>query len=74
MNARINHILDEALNLVPDERSAVVVALLDSLQVEDPSTVSAAWVQEIRLRKSELLSSNAQAVSWQQVKARFLTL
>ena len=63
MNARINHVLDEALTLVPDERSAVVVALLDSLQVEDPSTVSAAWAEEIRLRKSDLLSRSTQAVA-----------
>ena len=39
MNARVDHLLDEALALWPDERSALVVALLDSLDGEDKSSV-----------------------------------
>lgn len=30
MNARVDHLIDEALALVPDERSAVALALLES--------------------------------------------
>lgn len=70
MNARVDHLIDEALARAPDERSAVVFALLDSLDGEDEGTVGAAWVEEIRLRKSELRSGAARAVPWQEAKAR----
>lgn len=74
MNARVDHLIDEALALAPDERSAVVLALLDSLDGEDEATVAKAWADEIRRRKSELRSGAAQAVPWDQAKARLNAL
>lgn len=70
MNARIDHLIDEALSLAPDERSAVVVALLDSLDGDDEGTVAAAWANEIGRRKTELRSGAAQTVPWAEAKAR----
>ena len=70
MNARVGHLIDEALALAPDERSAVALALLDSLDGEDEGTVAAAWAEEIRVRKSELRSGAAHVVPWAQAKAR----
>ncbi|HSV55137.1 MAG TPA: addiction module protein [Burkholderiaceae bacterium] len=74
MNVRVDHLIDEALALAPDERSAVVLALLDSLDGEDEATVTQAWAQELRQRKSELRSGAAQAVPWEQAKARLSAL
>ena len=54
MNARVDHILDEALGLPTDERSALVVALVDSLEGGDEASISQAWRQELRTRRAAL--------------------
>jgi putative addiction module component (TIGR02574 family) len=74
MNARVDHLLAEALALEPDERSALVIALLDSLDGEDEATVSGAWAAEIRRRKAELRSGAVQAVPWPEARARLSAL
>ncbi len=74
MNARVDHLIDEALALDPSERSAVVVALLDSLDGEDEASVVKAWADEIRQRKSDLRSGVAQAVPWAEARARLSAL
>ena len=74
MNARIDHLIDEALSLAPDERSAIAIALLDSLEGEDETTIGKAWAEEIRRRKQELRSSDTQAVAWSEVRARLSAL
>lgn len=51
MNSHLDHVVDEALALIPQERSAVLLALLDSLEGDDESVVSNAWVAEIAQRK-----------------------
>ena len=70
MNARIDHLLDEALALAPDERSALVIALLDSLEGEDEATIGKAWGDEFRRRKNALRSGTTQAVPWPEARAR----
>ena len=74
MNARINHILDEALALDHDERSALMVTLLDSLDTDSPASVVDAWAEEIRKRKSELESGVTKPIPWATVKARIQAL
>ncbi|HEY2927009.1 addiction module protein [Piscinibacter sp.] len=74
MTSRVDHLIDEALALAPDERSAVVLALLDSLDGEDEASVAKAWADEIRQRRSELRSGAARAVPWDQAKARLRAL
>lgn len=74
MNARVDHLIDEALALPPAERSAVALALLDSLDGEDEAAVSQAWADEIRRRKQELRSGATRAVAWEQAKARLSAL
>ena len=74
MNARVDHLIDEALALAPEERSAVALALLDSLGGEDEASVSQAWADEIRRRKDELRSGAARAVPWNEAKARLSAL
>ncbi|MDQ3189857.1 MAG: addiction module protein [Pseudomonadota bacterium] len=74
MNARVDHLIDEALALKPDERSAVALALLESLDGEDEGAVAKAWADEIRQRKNELRSGAAQAVPWEEAKDRLNAL
>jgi putative addiction module component (TIGR02574 family) len=74
MNARTDHLLDEALSLAPDERAALVLALLDSLDGEDEASTSKAWTDEIRTRKAELRSGAVQAVPWDAARARLKAL
>src|SRR5882757_5747331 len=51
MNARVGHLLGQVLGLPTDERSALAVALLDSLEGSDDSSISEAWREEIRQRR-----------------------
>lgn len=74
MNARVDHLIDEALALAPDERSAVVLALLDSLDGEDETAVAKDWADEIRRRKSELRSGATLAVPLAEARARLNAL
>ncbi|WP_366145209.1 addiction module protein [Accumulibacter sp.] len=70
MNAHVDHILDEALGLPPDERSALTVALLDSLEGSDDSSITEAWRQEIRARQAALRAGTVAAASWAEARAR----
>jgi putative addiction module component (TIGR02574 family) len=74
MNARMDNLIDEALALPPDERSAVALALLDSLGNEDEAAVSQAWADEIRRRKQDLRSGTSRAIAWDQAEARLSVL
>lgn len=74
MNARVDHLLDEALGLPTDERSALVVALLDSLEGTDDATVSDAWRAEVKRRRAQLLAGQVRAVPWADAKVRLSSL
>ncbi|AGX88239.1 hypothetical protein Cenrod_2170 [Candidatus Symbiobacter mobilis CR] len=74
MNAHVDHILDEALGLPPDERSALTVALLDSLEGSDDSSIAEAWRQEIKARQAALRAGTVKAVSWAEAKTRLSAL
>ena len=74
MNARMDHLMAEALSLTPDERSAIALALLESLDGEDEATVSQAWADEIEQRKHDLQRGVRQPIPWEQVKARLGSL
>ena len=69
MNAHVNHILDEALGLPTDERSALTVALLDSLEGSDDSAITEAWLEEIKARQTALRAGTVKAVSWADARA-----
>ncbi|TXI24287.1 MAG: hypothetical protein E6Q61_05315 [Nitrosomonas sp.] len=74
MNARIDHLLDEALSLPTDDRSALVVALIDSLEGSDDASVSDAWRREIRRRRAGLRDGTLVPVAWAEAKARLTAL
>lgn len=70
MNARVDHLLDEALTLLPEERSAVVLALLDSLEGSDDRSVPHAWRRELLERRERLRSGASTASPWAEARAR----
>ena len=74
MNAHIDNILDEALGLPPEERSALTVALLDSLEGSDDSSITEAWRLEIRARQAALRAGAIKTVSWAEARARLSAL
>ncbi len=75
MNARIHHILDEALLLDQEERSALVLALLESLESTGAAgELTAAWKVEIDLRRLQLARGELRATPWAEAKARLLAL
>jgi putative addiction module component (TIGR02574 family) len=74
MNARVDHVLDEVLALPAEERSAVAVALLDSLENADSASISDAWREEVKRRREELRSGAVRAALWSEVKQRLTAL
>ena len=74
MNARVAHLIDEALQLDPEERSAMVLALLESLDDGDAASAATAWADEIRRRKADLRAGAAVASPWPEARARLSAL
>ena len=74
MNTRVDELIDEALALTPDERSAVLTALLESLDGEDEAIVAKAWAGEIGMRRAELRAGAVRAVPWIEARARLNAL
>ena len=74
MNAHLDHVIDEALALIPQERSAVLLALVDSLEGDDESVVSQTWAAEIAQRKADLHTGAAKAAPWAEARARLIAL
>ena len=74
MNAHVDYVLNEALGLSSDERSALTVALLDSLEGSDDSSITESWRHEIRARQVALRAGTVKAVSWAEARARLTDL
>lgn len=70
MNARVEQVLDEALALDAEERSALVIALIESLEASADQTISDAWREEIRRRRAALRAGTANPAPWSDAKAR----
>ena len=70
MNARVDLLLDEVLELPPEERSAVAMALIDSLESSDQRVVSEAWRTELLQRRERLRTGAVTATPWAEARAR----
>jgi putative addiction module component (TIGR02574 family) len=70
MDARVDLLLDEALDLLPEERSAVAMALIDSLEGSDERVISEAWRSELLRRRERLRSGTVKATPWFESRAR----
>ena len=74
MNARVDHLLHEVLELSDEERSALVVALLDSLEGSADPSISEAWRDEVRKRRAALRDGSVHPIAWADAKARLSAL
>jgi len=74
MNARVDHLLDEVLGLPAEEHSALVVALLDSLEIADDVAVSELWRAEVNRRRTDLRAGRVKAAPWAEVRQRLSSL
>lgn len=74
MNARVDHLLDEALLLPAADRSTLVVALLDSMEGSEDASIPEAWRAELHRRKMSLIEGSITPVSWAEVRARLSAL
>jgi putative addiction module component (TIGR02574 family) len=70
MNTRADLLLDEVLELPPEERSAVAMALLDSLEGSDQRVISEAWRAELLRRRDSLRSGAVKTAPWAEARAR----
>lgn len=74
MNVRADLLLDEALDLLPEERSAVAMALIDILEGSDDRVISQAWRAELLQRREQLRSGAVKASPWAETRARMTGL
>ncbi|MBV8209844.1 MAG: addiction module protein [Burkholderiaceae bacterium] len=74
MNARVDHILAEALALAVEERSALVIALLESLESSEDPEISDAWREEIHRRRIALRTGATRPVPWSEARSRLHSL
>lgn len=74
MNAHLDQVIDGALALAPQERSAVVLALLDSLEGDDEHLVASAWAEETKRRKEGIEAGTIKLVPWAEARARLAAL
>ena len=70
MNARVDLLLDEVLELPPEERSAVAIALIESLEATDERSISEAWREELLQRRQSLRAGAVKATPWDEARAR----
>lgn len=74
MNTRVHQLLHEVLSLSEEERSAVAVALVDSLEGAGDDQVSDAWKQELLQRREAYRSGASKASPWAAARARMSAL
>ena len=74
MNARVDNLLLEALGLPDEERSALVAALLDSIEGSADPSISEAWRSEVRKRREAFRDGSIRAIPWADAKARLSEL
>jgi len=66
-------ILNEALELPPEQRAALADSLLNSLDTEVDAEVEQAWQDEIERRIESVRNGTAEMVPWEEVQARLLS-
>ena len=64
INARVDLVLEDVLRLSAEEPSAVVAALIVSLETGDEESVADAWRTELLRRRRELRAGQVQAAPW----------
>ena len=70
MPREATQLLNEALELSPEERAALADSLLDSLDLESDAGAEQAWREEIERRIVSIDEGTARLVPWEDVHAR----
>lgn len=70
MKARVDHLIEDALRLPAEERSAVAAALIDSLEDVGEPSVPEAWRAELLKRRDDFQSGRVIAQPWKAVRNR----
>jgi putative addiction module component (TIGR02574 family) len=71
MTDSANTLLAQAMTLSPEDRTALAVQLLESLEETEPEAqVADEWAQEIERRIEEADRGNVPGVPWEEVKPR----
>lgn len=70
MTQQASELLQKALALSEEERSALAVSLIDSLDATADEGAEDAWNREIARRIEDLDSGKARTVPWDKVRAR----
>lgn len=70
VNTRVDHLLEDALSLTAEERSAVAAALIDSLEGAEEASVPQAWRTELLRRRDALRSGRSAGMPWTDLRAR----
>lgn len=66
-------VLAEAAQLPVADRIQLIDAIWDTLPAESLPPLSEEWIAEIQRRSAEYDAGNAEAISWQLVKAEALS-
>jgi putative addiction module component (TIGR02574 family) len=70
MTQQALELLQKALTLPEEERTALVRSLIESLEEVADQGAERAWDEEIARRIAELDSGRARTVSWEEVRQR----
>lgn len=69
MNARAKQLLDEVLELPPEEREAFAAKILASLDEEQDARTDEEWEAEISRRAAEAQAPEWRGKTWAEVRA-----
>jgi putative addiction module component (TIGR02574 family) len=72
MTRQAEAVLQEALMLPEEERTAIVSALLESLGPEPELDVEDAWRQEVASRVAAIEAGGVEMTSWEEIRDGFL--
>jgi putative addiction module component (TIGR02574 family) len=70
MTQQALELLQKALTLAEEERTALVRSLIESLEEVSDQNAERAWDEEIARRIADLDSGRAKTVSWEEVRQR----
>jgi putative addiction module component (TIGR02574 family) len=69
VNARAKQLLDEVLELPPEERDAFAAKLLEKLEAAPDQRTDEEWAKEIDRRSAEALDPAWRGRTWEEVRA-----
>jgi putative addiction module component (TIGR02574 family) len=70
MKSTVHDLLQQAMELPPEERADLAGSLLDSLEEGTDPDVEQAWQEVAARRIEELASGKAKGVPWEEVRKR----